>query len=706
MKSFFSTLLFLLTLLLAQANPYQVFEENGKAGLKDPNGKVLIPAQYDAIGWSNGTFSVVQYTTGYRINNQWGLITVHNRLVTSADFIELYPTESQLLLAARQNKATLQISRGCLNPSGQTVIPFVYAGIRVVGLRAITYSITADNQLRYGLTDLQHRTLLPATFTYIYPVGNLRFAVRNQKGKTGLFNEHGKPLTDFVFDSIAAFQSAKAIFYQNGRQGLMNRNGEILIPGRYKAINYTDNQWTGLLPDTWLMLTPLREIVYQTDADSLVALANGHIAVVRSNTIEFLDNHLKPLDTWVPATGIEQLVAADMMIIRAGNHLGVVRYPDGSTVLPPVFQHIAPAHGFWVTAMAVSGKLQWYLYNLNGQRISGPYDYLEPFSNEFFRAIKNRYEGLLNHSGRAVLPCVYDRILKEKDGLVVVQFRKLYGIMNTNDEWVVPPQPNPLTPLGPNTYLEQEGTLTWLRNISGKALYFTTNPIRQQGEYLIEETSSGGRWTINMEGRIVDRELPAIQQAEWTGPSSEGFRPVRRNGRYGFINDAGLLMIPNRYEDATPFSEGRAGIKIRNKWGFIDRNDRIAVQPVYDKVLPFVGNTAKVCLKNKWGLIDRDGKILVPIRYDSLSVLPSGRVLVGLEGFYGLFNMNGDILLHPRFEEINDLNNGLIIVKQFGKSGVVDERGIPLIPVNYNYLIYHEATRNFIGCLKGSWEKL
>src|SRR5687768_6640537 len=55
---------------------FSPFEENGKFGLKNTNGDVLIPAEYDYLGWSNNTFSVIENVTGYRLHDQWGLINL------------------------------------------------------------------------------------------------------------------------------------------------------------------------------------------------------------------------------------------------------------------------------------------------------------------------------------------------------------------------------------------------------------------------------------------------------------------------------------------------------------------------------------------------------------------------------------------------------------------------------------------------------
>src|SRR5690606_13138636 len=103
----------------------------------------------------------------------------------------------------------------------------------------------------------------------------------------------------------------------------------------------------------------------------------------------------------------------------------------------------------------------------------------------------------------------------------------------------------------------------------------------------------GAYWLIDRSGVIAGRS----EQPEGTDEvlhESEGYRAIRKDGKYGFIDGEGRLRIANRYEGVRAFSEGMAAIRIQGKWGFIDRQDKIAVQPVYDQVEPFVNGSAIV----------------------------------------------------------------------------------------------------------------
>ena len=69
-------LIFLNTTLSVVADDYERFIENGKVGVKDNTGLIVVPASFDALGWSDGNFSVIGQITGYRQQGQWGLLNL------------------------------------------------------------------------------------------------------------------------------------------------------------------------------------------------------------------------------------------------------------------------------------------------------------------------------------------------------------------------------------------------------------------------------------------------------------------------------------------------------------------------------------------------------------------------------------------------------------------------------------------------------
>src|SRR5690606_40510391 len=63
MRNFVLVILVFATSALVYAESYKKFEEGGKFGVKNEKEEILIPAIYDAVGWSNETFTVIDQVT-------------------------------------------------------------------------------------------------------------------------------------------------------------------------------------------------------------------------------------------------------------------------------------------------------------------------------------------------------------------------------------------------------------------------------------------------------------------------------------------------------------------------------------------------------------------------------------------------------------------------------------------------------------------
>ena len=50
-----------------------------------------------------------------------------------------------------------------------------------------------------------------------------------------------------------------------------------------------------------------------------------------------------------------------------------------------------------------------------------------------------------------------------------------------------------------------------------------------------------------------------------------GFAAVKRNGKWGFVNEKGEEMIPCNYDYVNDFEEGFARVEIDGKWGFVNK---------------------------------------------------------------------------------------------------------------------------------------
>lgn len=103
---------------------------------------------------------------------------------------------------------------------------------------------------------------------------------------------------------------------------------------------------------------------------------------------------------------------------------------------------------------------------------------------------------------------------------------------------------------------------------------------------------------------------------------------IENNGKIGFADMDGKVIISPQFDAAWPFQEGFAGVskggaekQIGNykiyigKWKFINKNGISINSEEYDDLRPFTNGTALVMKNGKWGKINLNGTIVLPIKY-------------------------------------------------------------------------------------------
>lgn len=135
---------------------------------------------------------------------------------------------------------------------------------------------------------------------------------------------------------------------------------------------------------------------------------------------------------------------------------------------------------------------------------------------------------------------------------------------------------------------------------------------------LIFVHNGNDKWLIDIESRIViDNKYDEMILFK------EGFSRVKRNGKYGFVNENLEEIIPCKYDFAYSFSEGMAAVQKGQKWGYIDKNGVEVIPCIYSSANSFSEGLAGV-KKEKAGFVNYAGEIIVPFEYTSTGDLRRG----------------------------------------------------------------------------------
>ena len=118
-----------------------------------------------------------------------------------------------------------------------------------------------------------------------------------------------------------------------------------------------------------------------------------------------------------------------------------------------------------------------------------------------------------------------------------------------------------------------------------------------------------------------------------------------------------------------PFSGGLAAVQAQGRWGYVDRTGKVVVPFVFEKATPFDGGHAAVMQDGRWMIADSTGRLVAPPRLlSSLGRFSEGlapaRLTAG--GLWGFVDLTGAFVIPPRFTSVDPFSQGLASVAFMG----------------------------------------
>lgn len=169
----------------------------------------------------------------------------------------------------------------------------------------------------------------------------------------------------------------------------------------------------------------------------------------------------------------------------------------------------------------------------------------------------------------------------------------------------------------------------------------------------------------------------------------EGGHFLTRDGKMGFCDSKGILTIDFLYDELENYSsyEG-AKAKIYGNWGYVDGKGNVVVPIQYDSIDIRVG---MICVKKdaKYGFYDITGKLVIPVEYDNVGSFTSSHpkeATVKKDGTWGVIANNGSIILPIEYESVSIDAENVYRVKKNGLYGIIDKDGKVLFPFKYQDL--------------------
>jgi hypothetical protein len=713
---------------------YEIIEKDQKKGLVNKKGRVLIPPEYDDLGWTNGSTMLLDNVIGFRKNELWGILNTKNEKISEPVYTSLTRFNESWIVASKKLPYNSNIVFGVINAKGKAVIAFKYQQIRVYGDQLIA-SLNVEGAFRHGVLDDKAKPVLPVKYDKIEVLTDQLYEV-HLDDLIAVFNQDGENLTGFSLDSANLINKTFVLTYQNGKLGLIGNNGSSIIAPAYKSISIENEGIKGRKFRNWQVFDEENHLRANYHYDEVVPKGKSLYRVTVGDA-EALMHASDSLLTRFSNFEIQAHFGA-WVFVKKGGKSGVLQL-NGKMFLEPVYDSVRYENGVFLVKLKTGGERGWSMIDGQGKRKTDlVYQELDWIGDAYFEARRNNYWGIVNSLGKEIIYCKYDSIVQYTEGKLLVKFLGEDGILNMDGSWEILPQKKDIEIVDPMRYLIRSPYGSFVAFYPDTKDFTAEYFLYKHGDRYLEKTrdlkfglldeygqriikpefdeiselqddsiyfarSEKGHAFITKSGAVLIKNDDRFQEIR---DMEEAFIGVKIDDRWGFVDINGKLRIANQYENIGPFNEGLAPIKILGRWGYIDKREDIVVQPRYDTVYRFQGGLCEVKKKGKYGLINAKGQITLECEYDAIKRIKNGGFLIERDGKTGLVNNEGRLLILPRFDQVTDLNNGFVIASRKGKYGLMSNDGMSIIPMIYEKLIYDRINDLYLAASPAEWEEI
>lgn len=382
--------------------------------------------------------------------------------------------------------------------------------------------------------------------------------------------------------------------------------------------------------------------------------------------------------------GFTGLAQPKYFIFEEKGKLGLVDL-QGKTVLAPTFNSIKQKQPYIIACKQAKGC---WVYNENLRPIlKGTYNSIRFGCEGQFIVEKNGKYGVVSEKGTIILPLKYSFInsnkngytvtLNEKTGLfnsegkeiIPISYRWIYtdeiddnipivarlngkeGYINTKNEWVIPPTYLYAFAFRQGVAIVKKGRNYMCINLKGEAV------IQDFDNYVIEPSDNTYIVGVRKECKYMVYDLNGNLLDTYNllrnNRSDDAIFAVKKNGKWGYIDGYGKVIIPLEYEEVGNFSEGLAAVRKDNKWGYINLKNEVVIPIEFTNrgVSSFKNGVAKYYTDSSIGLINMKGEIIAEPKYNSIEYVRENVAIVLFDDYYYLYDFVKEKKL-KRLEEI------------------------------------------------------
>jgi hypothetical protein len=229
--------------------------------------------------------------------------------------------------------------------------------------------------------------------------------------------------------------------------------------------------------------------------------------------------------------------------------------------------------------------------------------------------------GFVDASGQFKIAPTFEDALPFSEGLAAVRRGEKWGFIDTSGKSVIQPR-------------------------FKSAFYF------RQGVGVAE--SDTGYELVDTSGKLL------ADGFQYVDLITDGRIPASRDGKSGYLDLHGKLVIPFAYDGVRSFSGGLAAVQKGEKWGYVDRNGQVVIPFEFDQAGQFASGLAPAKLGDHSGFIDRSGRFVFSLAFEYSAGFLTGDEDSGLliapadvagfwttDGRFGYVDTSGHVIWGP-----------------------------------------------------------
>ncbi|THU41267.1 WG repeat-containing protein [Niastella caeni] len=427
-----------------------------------------------------------------------------------------------------------------------------------------------------------------------------------------------KKLTPFVFESISGFyESDLSIVRLNGKNGLMNTKGQIIVPCIYDDMN----------------TITVDGIMYY------IVSKNGRFGVINAQNESIIPFEYDNIS--------KQYNANVYLEVTKSGKSGLMNFVSRKEVIPVMYDriHVQSAN----LVMVRKGNLN-TLFNLTGEKaLSNWYTQLDVINdNELAIAELYGKKGLIGMDDRKIIPLEYDVLNRMRSGyasrsLFIAAKGGKYGLLGADGKVALPLQYDMISSISNDMICVSKNNKKGILMIDGKVVIPVEYDDLTDGDkyFLVKKNNKYG--VIARDGNtILPVEYDALNRISIADSYNSPYLVGAKNGKKGMVDGVtGKARIEFIYDDLI-------GTR-RNSYSSTEsfNNSIIAVK------------------NNKYGVIEMNGEVALPFVYDDLQYLNSFLVIAGKNGKYGVVDIynNNNVVLPFEYQFVSHKSGTIIAYK-------------------------------------------